>query len=173
LIFCAIDHRQILFTGIWSHLDVISINLPVETNNSGIIKGIDETGEPIKSITEEGTIDLQSWVPPEDRSRRILEGPVWYGIAITTGNFERLSEKVIIPLSERIKQFVEEMWQKYAWKIPDYTPLAVYILVCTKLHSPLPPEFWRGTIFHVDSNKPNLKTSKNKMRIKDELFFYN
>jgi hypothetical protein len=121
-----------------------------------IIKGIDEEGKSIKSITGEGTIDLQSWVPPEDWAGRILEGPVWDGIAVTTGNFERLSEKEI-PLSERIKQSVHETRQKYPWKIPDYTPLAVYILACIKHRSPLPPEFWRGTIFPVESNEPKTK----------------
>ena len=123
-----------------------------------LIKGIDEKGEPIKSITEEGTIDLQSWVPPEDWAERILEGPVSDGIAITTGNFERLSEKAI-PLSNRIKHFIEEMSQKYPWKIPDYTPLAPYILACIKHHSPLPPEFWRETIFKREKEKRETRDS--------------
>ncbi|MFA5252046.1 MAG: hypothetical protein WC454_05635 [Phycisphaerae bacterium] len=112
-----------------------------------IVKGRGDEG---KSF-EEGEIDLQSWIPPEDWSGRIWERPVWEGIAITTGNFEKLSEKET-PLSERIRKFVEETRQKHPWKIPDNTPLAVYILACIKHHSPLPPEFWRGTVFPVESN---------------------
>jgi len=121
-----------------------------------LIKGIDEAGKSIKSITEEGTIDLQSWIPPEDWAGRILEGPVWDGIAIITGNFERLKDKTT-SLSERIKQFVDETRQKYPWEIPDYVPMAPYILACIKHRSPLPPEFWRGTVFPIDSHEPKAK----------------
>jgi len=109
-----------------------------------IVKGKGDDG---KSF-EEGEIDLQSWVPPEDWAGRILEGPVWDGIAITTGNFENLKEKATL-LSKRIRQSVNETRQKHSWKIPDRTPLAVCILACIKHHSPLPPEFWRGTVFPV------------------------
>ncbi|HBG27398.1 MAG: hypothetical protein A2Y10_19025 [Planctomycetes bacterium GWF2_41_51] len=112
-----------------------------------IVKGIDENNHTIA----QDEIDLQSWVPPDDWSGRILKEPVWDGIAITTGNFERLGEKVL-PLSESIKQSVDETRKKYPWKIPERTPLAVYILACIKHRSPLPPEFWRETIFRTETN---------------------
>jgi hypothetical protein len=108
-----------------------------------IIKGIDEKGQ---TIVDEGIIDLQSWVPPDNWTDRILDGPVWDGVAITTDNFERLRGKTI-SLPERIKQFVDEMRQKHPWEIHNNAPLAVYILACIKHSSPLPPEFWRGTVF--------------------------
>jgi len=118
-----------------------------------IIKGIDDKGE---SITEDGNIDLQSWIPPEDWAERVLKEPVLDGIAITTGNFERLTEKAT-PLSERIIQFVQSSQQMYPWKKPDCVPLTVFILACIKNHSPLPPEFWRGTIFSMKSNELKAK----------------
>lgn len=124
-----------------------------------IIKGMDDKGESINSIKEEGIIDLQSWAPPENWAERILEEPVWDGIAITTGNFERSREKEI-PLPERMKQFVNETRQKYPWKVPDYTPLAVCILACIKHRSPLPPEFWRGTIFPIGSQEVKAKKKR-------------
>ncbi len=123
-----------------------------------IVKGVDEAGESIKSV--EGNIDLQSWVPPEEWSGRILEETVWDGIAVTTGNFERISKKEI-PLSQRIRQFINESRQKFPWKIPDYMPLAPYILACIKHQSPLPPEFWRGTIFPIKYNEPKKKDSED------------
>lgn len=113
---------------------------------SRIIKGIDDSGESISSIKEDGIIDLQSWVPPENWSERILREPVWDGIAITTGNFERLSNKET-PLSEKIRQSINETRKKYPWETPNHAPLAIYILACIKHRSPLPSEFWRGTIF--------------------------
>ncbi|MBN1972586.1 MAG: hypothetical protein JW787_03035 [Sedimentisphaerales bacterium] len=119
-----------------------------------LIKGIDESGEPIESVKEEGEIDLQSWVPPEDWAKRVLEGPVLDGIAITTGNFERFCENTV-SLSEKIMQFVSEVRQQSPWKIPQYAPIALYILACIKNKSPLPPEFWRGTIFPIMNNKMN------------------
>jgi hypothetical protein len=117
-----------------------------------VIKGI---GDDSQSLTE-SAVDLQSWVPPEDWSGRILEGPVWDGVAIITGNFERLREKAT-PLSERIRRSIEETRQKHPWKILDYVPMAPYILACIKHRSPLPPEFWRGTIFPTESSKTSDK----------------
>jgi hypothetical protein len=117
-----------------------------------IVKGKADDG---KSF-EENEIDLQSWVPPGNWSGRILEEPVWDGIAIATGNFERLREKAT-PLPERIRQFVHETRLKYPCEIADCVPLAAYILACIKHRSPLPSEFWRGTVFPIESNE-----TKNK-----------
>ena len=116
-----------------------------------IIKGIDEARESIKAIKDEGVIDLQSWIPPEDWSERILRKPVWDGIAITTGNFEERTGDDV-PLSDKIRRFVNETRQKYPWKVDKYLPLAPYILACIKHRSPLPPEFWRGTVFRIDDS---------------------
>lgn len=118
-----------------------------------IIKGISDDGQ---SLTEK-EIDLQSWVPPEDWSERVLSEAVLDGIAISTGNFERMGEKRPA-LSERIRDFVKETREKHPWKAPGGdVPLAAYILACIKHGSPLPPEFWRGTIFATVTKEPHDK----------------
>lgn len=107
-----------------------------------IIMGIGDDG---KSIAE-NQIDLIGWVPPEDWSKRILKKSVLGGIAITTGNFESITKEKK-PLSENITDFVYEVRNKYPREIQSDIPKSVYILACIKYCSPLPPEFWRGTIF--------------------------
>jgi len=107
-----------------------------------IIKGIGDDGHPLADFE----IDLIGWAPPEDWGRRILFKSVTDGIAITTNNFHELSETQP-PLAEKIKSYVEQSRNKFPFKIPRDIPKAVYILACIKNKSPLPSDFWRGTIF--------------------------
>jgi hypothetical protein len=108
-----------------------------------IIKGIGDDG---KSIIE-NQIDLMGWVPPEDWSERILKESVLDGIAITMDNFESITKEKK-PLSENITDFVYKVRNKYPREIRSDIPQSVFILACIKHRSPLPPEFWRGTIFN-------------------------
>jgi len=108
-----------------------------------IIKGIGDDG---KSMIE-NQIDLMGWVPPEDWSERILKESVLDGIAITMDNFESITKEKK-PLSENITDFVYKVRNKYPREIRSDIPQAVFILACIKHRSPLPPEFWRGTIFN-------------------------
>lgn len=125
-----------------------------------IVKGVGDDGQ---SLLEK-EIELQSWVPPEDWSERILKEVVCDGIAITTSNFERMSTKEK-PLSDRIRDFVEESRRSHPWKMPaGDVPLAVYILACIKHGSPLPPEFWRGTVF-----APMREKAKKKERMRKQI----
>jgi hypothetical protein len=118
-----------------------------------VVKGIGDDEQPLAK--EE--IDLQSWVPPEDWSDRILREAVLDGIAITTGNFERMAEKTR-PLAERIRDFVEQTRQQHPWEAPGGdVPFAAHILACIKHRSPLPPEFWRGTVFPLGPSEANRK----------------
>jgi hypothetical protein len=118
-----------------------------------VVKGIGDDGQ---RLTKE-EIDLQSWVPPEDWSDRILREAVLDGIAITTGNFERMAEKAK-PLAERIRDFVEQTRRKHPWEAPGGdVPFAAHILACIKHRSPLPPEFWRGTVFARPPDAPQKK----------------
>lgn len=115
----------------------------VERYMRRVVKAIGEDGQSL--VKKE--IDLQSWVPPEDWWDRILKGPVLDGIAVTTNNFDQVTEKAK-PLCERIRDSVEEVREKHPWKMRGRdVPLAAYILACIKHRSPLPPEFWRGIIF--------------------------
>ena len=109
-----------------------------------IINGIGDDGKHIA----EYQIDLVGWIPPEDWGSRILKERVLDGIAITMSNFESVHQEER-PLCEKIKEYVTQTRLRYPWNKPDI-PLAVLILACIKHRSPLPPEFWRGTIFPAD-----------------------
>ena len=109
-----------------------------------IIKGVGDDGKPIA----ENQINLIGWVPPNDWSERILKGSVWNGIAITTGNLESITEEKKL-LQKNIIDFISEVRQKYPSKIRSDIPKSLFILACIKHRSPLPPEFWRETIFPI------------------------
>lgn len=113
-----------------------------------IVRGIGDDNNPLANFE----IDLIGWSPPDDWAKRILKEQVTDGIAITTGNFERVA-KADDPLSKKIEEFIMQSREKFPFKRPCDIPLTVYILACIKHRSPLPPEFWRGIIFKNKSNK--------------------
>ena len=114
-----------------------------------VIKGIGDNGQSLA----EREVDLQSWVPPDDWPDRILKERVLDGIAITTDNFRGRSNEGGA-LCQRIRHFVIQTRHKHPWKAPPGdVPLSAYILACIKHASPLPPEFWRGTVFPIDSHQ--------------------
>ncbi len=113
-----------------------------------IVRGIGGDKKPISDFE----IDLIGWAPPDDWGKKILNESVTDGIAITTNNFHEIPEDTK-PLSEKIREFVMQSREKFPFKIPNDIPHAVFVLACIKHKSPLPPDFWRGTIF----------TSENKL----------
>lgn len=110
-----------------------------------IVRG---TGDDGKSLSD-FEIDLIGWVPSDDWGEKILNEGVTDGIAITTNKFHEMPEDTK-PLSEKIREFVRQSREKSQFKIPTDIPRAVFILACIKNRSPLPPDFWRGTIFTSD-----------------------
>ena len=61
----------------------------------------------------------------------------------------------------------------HLWKMPGSVPLTVSILACIKHGSPLPPEFWRGTIFTANAHevkaRENAKVKKGKKATKKKV----
>jgi hypothetical protein len=115
-----------------------------------LVKGIDEKGETYgkKDENVDNSIDLLSWSPPKNWEEKLLSGSLaGEGIGVTTGNFERNDETKAEPLPERIKSFVNSMRDKFPQEPPKKLRLSICVLACLKHKSPLPPEFWRGTIF--------------------------
>lgn len=101
-------------------------------------------------------IDLYSWIPPDDWTKRIYKEKVVDGIAVPTLNFVDTGEE---KLCSKINTFIKQSVKKYPTKLTFENPLASYILACIKNESPLPPVFWRGSIF------PELYTNKTEKRI--------
>ena len=110
-----------------------------------VIRGIGDDGKLLSENLSE--VDLMGWNSPDDWAARILHEHVTNGIAITTGNFVRFAtgDKA---LSEKIKEFVNITREKLPFKGEGTDiPRTVYILGSLKNRSPLPAEFWRGTVF--------------------------
>lgn len=125
----------------------------LELYMQSLAKGIDGNGEHFEKKDDniKQRIDLLSWSPPEDWEEKLINGPIGMeGVAVTTGNFERFDDSPPKPLSERIELFVNSMRSKYPQSPPQKLPYSVCILACIKHKSPLPPEFWRGTVFPQD-----------------------
>jgi len=125
-----------------------------------LVKGIGDDGESYgeKDGNVKGRIDLLSWSPPKNWEEKLISGSLaGEGVGVTAGNFERYDDSKTKPLPERIKSFVNSMRSKFPQENSKNLPLSVCILACLKHKSPLPPEFWRGTIFPVEVNKLNSK----------------
>lgn len=115
-------------------------------------------------IDEDKAIDLQSWEPSVDWDKRVLLEKITDGVAITTANF-MVSNENIDELDNNIKEFVKNVATKFPPKIHFDIPQSVYFLACIKNKSPLPPLFWRGTVFpeiyeKLESNKNNERTNE-------------
>ncbi len=105
-----------------------------------IVKGIDEN-----------PIALLGWAPPDDWDKRIFHKKVVDGAAIPTANFssDPNDER---SLAKKIRNFVGQCRKKFPSKEVFEVPQAALILACIKHRSPLPPEFWRATIFDPDED---------------------
>ena len=119
-----------------------------------IILGRGDDNEPLSHPDYQ--IDLYSWVPPDDWNTRIYKEKVINGIAVSSLNFQDIEEE---KLSAKIKSFIIQSNKKFPTKVTFENPLASYILACLKNESPIPPIFWRGSIF------PELYTNKTEKGI--------
>jgi hypothetical protein len=119
-----------------------------------IVNGLGDDNKPLSDPPYQ--IDLQSWIPPEDWTKRIYANRVMDGISISIPAFDPDSGPKV---SEKLKATVVNMEQQFPRKIIFANPLSSYILACIKNKSPLPPIFWRGSIF------PELFTDKNEIKI--------
>ena len=111
-------------------------------------------GNPEVLLSEEGSRLFRVLVevnPHENWEEKLISGSLARErVGITTGNFERYDNSETESLTERIKSFVNSMRNKFPQEAPKILTLSVCILACLKYKSPLPPEFWRGTIFPID-----------------------
>jgi len=119
-----------------------------------IILGMGDDDKPLSDPDYQ--IDLYSWAPPDDWHLRIYGGKVTDGIAISALNFPGQKDE---KLSIKIKSFIEESAKRFPSKIKFDKPLASYVLACIKNQSPLPPIFWRGSLF------PELFIDKREIKV--------
>jgi len=121
-------------------------DLLLNSYHKHIIMGIGDDDKPLSNPPLE--INLQSWVPPEDWSKRVFLETVTDGLNISSTNFhsEKESDNQL-SLAQRIIKSIEKCEKSYPDKNEIKAPQSAYILACIKNKSPLPPIFWRRTIF--------------------------
>ena len=107
-----------------------------------LILGVGDDGKPLSELGYH--IDLQSWVPPNDWSLRIHKERITEGTSVSIDIYDDYDEK---SLSGKIKNFIEWMEKQFPNKLTLSHPLSSYLLACIKNQSPLPPIFWRESIF--------------------------
>ncbi len=118
-----------------------------------LANGIDDDGQPYgtKDDNVKGSIDLLSWSPPQNWEEILMTGSLaMEGVGVTTWNFQRYDDSTSESLPHRVKSFVQQMRNKFPQERPKKLPLSVCVLACLKHKSPLPPEFWRATVFPID-----------------------
>ncbi len=105
-----------------------------------------KTGQELKKI------NLLWWAPPEDWCEKILEGPVTDGVSVAfiPNPLEKGKDKIE---ASSFLDFVTKSRSKFPFVLNKSVPLSVYILCCIKYRSPLPSEFWRGSIFPIDKTE--------------------
>jgi hypothetical protein len=128
---------EIIFSLVESERDIL-----LHKYYKHLVQGIGDDENPLSDPPYK--IDLQSWVPPVDWSKRIYSGRVFDGIAYSLPNIDINNAS---SLTDIVKSVVTNMEKQFSREMELPNPLSSYILACIKNKSPLPPAFWRGTIF--------------------------
>jgi hypothetical protein len=95
-------------------------------------------------------IDLMSWVPPTDWGDQVLVQSLANEGECTTINlasFDCNHKLSGSDIAETLRRLTVETRKERVSTYPEGIPHAVIFLACSKHQSPLPPEFWRGTVF--------------------------
>ncbi len=93
-------------------------------------------------------LDLLGWIPPEDWAEKVLTKSL--ADEGESQTVETLGEQAVIDGSEiaaHLAEFVRQSRAVQQPKFPTDLPIAVVILACLKLRSPIPPELWRISVF--------------------------
>lgn len=114
-----------------------------------IILGKDNSDNPFT----EDKIDIFTWIPPENWSKKVFSESVTDGISIQVVG---LNDLIIqnIDMLDYLNKFVNETRAKHPYQFNYEIPYSAYILACIKNKSPLPPEFWRSSIFPQNQYAP-------------------
>jgi len=101
-----------------------------------------------KQIEDYRPLELMGWTPPKDWVEHVLSRNLaGEGESQTIGPSEIAMDADDSVIAAEIENFIREVRSARKFELPDGLPAAVIILACLKHRSPLPPEFWRGSIF--------------------------
>jgi hypothetical protein len=95
-------------------------------------------------------IDLQGWVPAANWVDEILYQKIADdGEAQTLETFAVPANADGTDIAAQIEDFVRQSRKGQKFVFPEGLPASMVILACLKHCSPLPPEFWRLSIFEA------------------------
>jgi hypothetical protein len=100
-------------------------------------------------------IDLMLCVPPIDWGERILSNSLSDESECIIVGLEGAPHADVQPLSlaDRISRFAQVSRTERPFQLPEGLPMSIVVLACLKHGTPLPPEFWRMSVFGpVDSD---------------------
>jgi hypothetical protein len=108
---------------------------------------------------ENKALDLISWIPPADWAKKILSGPVEDGECVTISNLVNIDQADPATIRDALTHLCSEMRKVTPELEPTPTPVSALILGCLRNNSPIPPEFWRRSIFPQDDENITVEKS--------------
>ena len=120
----------------------------LESTVRRLVRGCGDDGVQLRSCEP---IDLMLWFPPVDFHERILVKSLADEGECATVSLEKMGQSALEngdDIYTRVVSFVAESRSKRPFTYPEWLPVSLLALACLKHRSPLPPEVWRGTIFH-------------------------
>jgi hypothetical protein len=112
---------------------------------SQVVLGQDPNGEQMKECV---AINLMGWIPSEDWADRVLTKSLGdEGESQPLESLNVVAGEEGASIARQLEAFVHQVRTTRPIEFPPGLPRSTVILACLKHHSPLPPEFWRGSIF--------------------------
>lgn len=114
-------------------------------------------------INDTEPIDLMLWIPPEDWGEKVLTQSLAHEGECATIRLGRFGNEMLTgeEIYDHIRKIVVETRRKRNFSYPKDIPYAVVLLACIKHRSPLPPEFWRRSVFGDLGQSPESNTSRD------------
>lgn len=125
-----------------------------------LVQGRSDEGNQINGTEP---IDLMLWIPPEDWGEKVLTQSLAHEGECATIRLGRFGNEMLTgeEIYDHIKEIVVETRRKRTFIYPKGIPYSVVLLACIKHRSPLPPEFWRRSVFGDLGQSPEPNTSHN------------
>lgn len=110
-----------------------------------LVLGIDVAGKQLENYPP---LELMGWTPPNGWVGQVLvKSLASEGECQSIGVLEIDTDADSSVIADEINTFIAEIRSSRPTELPAELPASVIILACLKHRSPLPPEFWRGSIF--------------------------
>jgi hypothetical protein len=96
---------------------------------------------------QEKPLDLTSWAPATTWEGQILAGDTTGGECFTIMPFQDAASLTSSALAEKFAEIVKGIRERRPFTFSSYLPNGLVALGCMVHQTPLPPEFWRSSLF--------------------------